>query len=137
MLYKEQASISGAEVGCQGEAGSASSMAAAGLAEVMGGSPGQVKNVAEIAMEHNRASPNALRFLTPEQGEGLDGPKGAEPPEPVSIRDPCQCQVSDFATPATTKTLLPNVSAGGRAFTVELRRFELLTSSMRTKRSTN
>jgi hypothetical protein len=53
VLYKEQASISGAEVGCQGEVGSASSMAAAGLAEVMGGSPGQVENVAEIAMEHN------------------------------------------------------------------------------------
>ncbi|MFK0009849.1 L-serine ammonia-lyase [Paenarthrobacter sp. NPDC090520] len=53
VLYKEQASISGAEVGCQGEVGSASSMAAAGLAEVMGGSPGQVENAAEIAMEHN------------------------------------------------------------------------------------
>ncbi|MEV7999690.1 L-serine ammonia-lyase [Pseudarthrobacter oxydans] len=53
VLYKEQASISGAEVGCQGEVGSASSMAAAGLAEVMGGSPAQVENAAEIAMEHN------------------------------------------------------------------------------------
>lgn len=53
VLYKEQASISGAEVGCQGEVGSASSMAAAGLAEVMGGSPQQVENAAEIAMEHN------------------------------------------------------------------------------------
>ncbi|SEJ14152.1 L-serine dehydratase [Arthrobacter sp. yr096] len=53
VLYKEQASISGAEVGCQGEVGSASSMAAAGLAEVMGGTPGQVENAAEIAMEHN------------------------------------------------------------------------------------
>lgn len=52
-LYKEQASISGAEVGCQGEVGSASSMAAAGLAEVMGGTPEQVENAAEIAMEHN------------------------------------------------------------------------------------
>ncbi|MFJ5700133.1 L-serine ammonia-lyase [Arthrobacter sp. NPDC093139] len=53
VLYKEQASISGAEVGCQGEVGSASSMAAAGLAEVMGGTPSQVENAAEIAMEHN------------------------------------------------------------------------------------
>ncbi len=52
-LYKENASISGAEVGCQGEVGSACSMAAAGLAEVMGGSPAQVENAAEIAMEHN------------------------------------------------------------------------------------
>lgn len=53
VLYKEQASISGAEVGCQGEVGSASSMAAAGLAQVLGGSPQQVENAAEIAMEHN------------------------------------------------------------------------------------
>jgi L-serine dehydratase len=53
VLYKEQASISGAEVGCQGEVGSASSMAAAGLAEVLGGTPEQVENAAEIAMEHN------------------------------------------------------------------------------------
>lgn len=53
VLYKEQASISGAEVGCQGEVGSASSMAAAGLAHLLGGSPDQVENAAEIAMEHN------------------------------------------------------------------------------------
>jgi L-serine dehydratase len=53
VLYKEQASISGAEVGCQGEVGSASSMAAGALAEVMGGTPQQVENAAEIAMEHN------------------------------------------------------------------------------------
>jgi L-serine dehydratase len=52
-LYKKQASISGAEVGCQGEVGSASSMAAAGLAQVLGGTPKQVENAAEIAMEHN------------------------------------------------------------------------------------
>jgi L-serine dehydratase len=51
-LYKERASISGAEVGCQGEVGSASSMAAAGLAEVLGGTPEQVSNAAEIGMEH-------------------------------------------------------------------------------------
>jgi hypothetical protein len=76
VLYKEQASISGAEVGYQGEVGSASSMTAAGLAEVMGGSPGQVENAAEIAMEHNLDSPNALRFLTPEQGKGSTGRKG-------------------------------------------------------------
>jgi L-serine dehydratase len=53
VLYKENASISGAEVGCQGEVGAACSMAAAGLAEVLGGSPEQVENAAEIAMEHN------------------------------------------------------------------------------------
>ncbi|MGO1524819.1 L-serine ammonia-lyase [Corynebacterium variabile] len=52
-LYKERASISGAEVGCQGEVGSAASMAAAGLAEVLGGTPTQVCNAAEIAMEHS------------------------------------------------------------------------------------
>ncbi len=53
MLYKRNASISGAEVGCQGEVGSACSMAAGALAEVLGGSPKQVENAAEIAMEHN------------------------------------------------------------------------------------
>ena len=53
VLFKENASISGAEVGCQGEVGSACSMAAAGLAEVLGGSPEQVENAAEIGMEHN------------------------------------------------------------------------------------
>ena len=52
-LYKENASISGAEVGCQGEVGVAASMAAAGLAAALGGSPGQVENAAEIAMEHH------------------------------------------------------------------------------------
>jgi L-serine dehydratase len=52
-LYKENASISGAEVGCQGEVGVACSMAAAGLAAVMGGSVRQVENAAEIGMEHN------------------------------------------------------------------------------------
>jgi len=52
-LFKENASISGAEVGCQGEVGSACSMAAAGLAEVIGGSPEQVENAAEIGLEHN------------------------------------------------------------------------------------
>ncbi|MDR3659416.1 MAG: L-serine ammonia-lyase [Mycobacterium sp.] len=52
-LYKERASISGAEVGCQGEVGSAASMAAAGLAEILGGTPQQVENAAEIAMEHS------------------------------------------------------------------------------------
>jgi L-serine dehydratase len=53
MLYKLNASISGAEVGCQGEVGVACSMAAAGLAAVMGGSPEQIENAAEIGMEHN------------------------------------------------------------------------------------
>ncbi|RFU88229.1 L-serine ammonia-lyase [Streptomyces triticagri] len=53
MLFKENASISGAEVGCQGEVGSACSMAAGALAEVLGGSPEQVENAAEIGMEHN------------------------------------------------------------------------------------
>ena len=49
----ETASISGAEVGCQGEVGVACSMAAAALAAVMGGTPEQVENAAEIGMEHN------------------------------------------------------------------------------------
>jgi len=53
ILYKENASISGAEVGCQGEVGSACSMAAGALTEVSGGTPEQVENAAEIAMEHN------------------------------------------------------------------------------------
>lgn len=53
MLFKENASISGAEVGCQGEVGSACSMAAGGLAEVLGGTPAQVENAAEIGIEHN------------------------------------------------------------------------------------
>jgi L-serine dehydratase len=52
-LFKANASISGAEVGCQGEVGSACSMAAAGLAAVLGGSPAQVENAAEIGLEHN------------------------------------------------------------------------------------
>ena len=53
VLFKENASISGAEVGCQGEVGSACAMAAAGLAEVLGATPEQVENAAEIGMEHN------------------------------------------------------------------------------------
>ena len=53
ILYKLNASISGAEVGCQGEVGVACSMAAAGLAAVMGASPEQIENAAEIGMEHN------------------------------------------------------------------------------------
>jgi L-serine dehydratase len=53
LLYKENASLSGADVGCQGEVGVACSMAAGALAEVMGGSPAQVENAAEIGMEHN------------------------------------------------------------------------------------
>jgi L-serine dehydratase len=53
ILYKENASISGAEVGCQGEVGVACSMAAAGLTAALGGSPRQVENAAEIGMEHN------------------------------------------------------------------------------------
>ena len=53
LLYKINASISGAEVGCQGEVGSACSMAAGALAEVLGGAPAQVEQAAEIAMEHN------------------------------------------------------------------------------------
>ncbi|MFD1830236.1 L-serine ammonia-lyase [Streptomyces desertarenae] len=53
LLFKENASISGAEVGCQGEVGSACSMAAGGLAEILGGSPEQVENAAEIGIEHN------------------------------------------------------------------------------------
>jgi L-serine dehydratase len=53
ILYKMNASISGAEVGCQGEVGSACSMAAGALADALGGTPLQVENAAEIAMEHN------------------------------------------------------------------------------------
>ncbi|GAA4392346.1 L-serine ammonia-lyase [Actinomadura sp. NPDC048032] len=53
VLFKQNASISGAEVGCQGEVGSACSMAAAGLTEVLGGTPEQVENAAEIGIEHN------------------------------------------------------------------------------------
>jgi L-serine dehydratase len=53
LLFKRNASISGAEVGCQGEVGSACSMAAAGFAELLGGSPEQVENAAEIGIEHN------------------------------------------------------------------------------------
>lgn len=52
-LIKTNASIAGAEVGCQGEVGSASAMAAAGLAQALGGTPQQVENAAEIAMEHS------------------------------------------------------------------------------------
>ncbi len=52
-LCKKNASISGAEVGCQGEVGSACAMAAAGLTQVMGGTPEQVENAAEIGLEHN------------------------------------------------------------------------------------
>ena len=53
ILYKENASISGAEVGCQGEVGVACSMAAAGLCAVLGGTPAQIENAAEIGMEHH------------------------------------------------------------------------------------
>ena len=53
ILFKRNASISGAEVGCQGEVGSACAMAAAGLCAVLGGSPEQVENAAEIGLEHN------------------------------------------------------------------------------------
>ncbi len=53
ILYKENASISGAEVGCQGEVGVACSMAAAGLTAALGGTPEQIENAAEIGMEHN------------------------------------------------------------------------------------
>ena len=53
IMYKENASISGAEVGCQGEVGVACSMAAAGLCAVLGGTPAQVENAAEIGMEHH------------------------------------------------------------------------------------
>jgi L-serine dehydratase len=53
MLYKQRASISGAEMGCQGEVGVACSMAAGGLAAVWGGTPAQIEHAAEIGMEHN------------------------------------------------------------------------------------
>jgi L-serine dehydratase len=53
ILFKQNASISGAEVGCQGEVGSACSMAAGALCEVLGGTPAQVENAAEVGIEHN------------------------------------------------------------------------------------
>ena len=53
LLYKQRASISGAEMGCQGEVGVACSMAAGGLAALWGGSPTQIASAAEIGMEHN------------------------------------------------------------------------------------
>ncbi|HSM41541.1 MAG TPA: L-serine ammonia-lyase, iron-sulfur-dependent, subunit alpha, partial [Afifellaceae bacterium] len=53
LLFKRNASISGAEVGCQGEVGSASAMAAAGLAAALGGTNRQIENAAEIALEHH------------------------------------------------------------------------------------
>ena len=53
MVIKTHASLSGAEVGCQGEVGSAAAMAAAALCEILGGSPEQVENAAEIGLEHN------------------------------------------------------------------------------------
>lgn len=53
IIIKTQASISGAEVGCQGEVGSACAMAAAGLAAVMGGTPVEIEDAAEVALEHN------------------------------------------------------------------------------------
>ena len=53
ILFKENASISGAEVGCQGEVGSACAMASGALCEVLGGNPEQVENAAEIGIEHN------------------------------------------------------------------------------------
>jgi len=53
ILFKQNASISGAEVGCQGEVGSACSMAAGALCEVLGGTPEQVENAAEVGIEHN------------------------------------------------------------------------------------
>lgn len=53
MVIKTHASLSGAEVGCQGEVGSATAMAAAALCEILGGDPDQVENAAEIGLEHN------------------------------------------------------------------------------------
>jgi len=53
ILFKRRASISGAEVGCQGEVGSACSMAAAGLTALLGGTAAHIENAAEIAIEHN------------------------------------------------------------------------------------
>ncbi|MGI9407908.1 MAG: L-serine ammonia-lyase, partial [Hyphomicrobiaceae bacterium] len=52
-IIKQNASLSGAEVGCQGEVGSASAMGAAGLCAALGGTPGQIENAAEIALEHH------------------------------------------------------------------------------------
>ena len=62
-LCKKKALISSAEVGCQGEVGSACAMAAAGLTEVMGGTPEQVENAAEIGLEH-KLGPVSYTHLT-------------------------------------------------------------------------
>lgn len=62
ILFKENASISGAEVGCQGEVGSACSMAAAALCEVLGGTPAQVENAAEIGIERTTWALPATRW---------------------------------------------------------------------------
>ena len=62
MIIKENASISGAEVGCQGEVGSACAMAAAGLTHVLGGTPAQCANAAEIGIEHHLGMTVATRL---------------------------------------------------------------------------
>jgi L-serine dehydratase len=71
MLFKRGASISAAEVGCQGEVGVASSMAAAGLVAAMGGTPQQVENAAEIAMEHSLGCMSLLMTVTCDPIAGL------------------------------------------------------------------
>ncbi|MEU5620997.1 L-serine ammonia-lyase, partial [Streptomyces sp. NPDC047802] len=70
MLFKENASISGAEVGCQGEVGSACSMAAGALAEVLGGSPEQVENAAEIGKPANAPSITSSNYAAETWNEG-------------------------------------------------------------------
>ena len=94
-LYKRNASISGADVGCQGEVGSASSMAAAGLAEVLGGTAAQVETAAEIAMSTTSASP-----ATPLRAWCRSPASNATPSRP-STRSPLRDSPST-ATAATT-----------------------------------
>jgi Serine dehydratase alpha chain/Serine dehydratase beta chain len=74
-LFKENASISGAEVGCQGEVGSACSMAAGGLAEILGGSPRQVENAAEIGRRYEgQVQGDRARRARPQRGGMLRSP---------------------------------------------------------------
>ena len=63
-IIKHRSSISGAEVGCQGEIGSAASMAAAGMCATLGGTPEQVENAAEIALEHHLGMAQAAATCT-------------------------------------------------------------------------
>jgi L-serine dehydratase len=155
VLFKANASISGAEVGCQGEVGSACSMAAAGLTAVMGGSPGQVENAAEIGIEHNlgltcvpvgglvqipcieRNAVAAVKAITAARmalhGDGTHMSAWTRPSRRCAI--PAQtCRTS---TRRLRAAALPSMSwsadavpHGGGGVLVEPGRFELLTSAL-------